>query len=123
MIQPNEIRINNLVIFDNCVCRISMINAADIVEVTSLDGQPKLFSTEITIEHILPIKITEDVLQKCGFVVKDSVFVYNGLGLKLMNINNHYFRANFPIKADIIHLHQLQNLYFALTNQELEIEL
>jgi hypothetical protein len=79
----------------------------------------------------IPIPLTEEILLKCGF--KNGVmlmidetenviyfdkydkafYTYSGLGEPY----------SYGFKSNIKHLHQLQNLYFALTNQELNIEL
>lgn len=68
-----------------------------------------------------PIELTEEILLKCGFVDYDCWLQKEGI--QLFNIRNLYYRGNFPIKADIKYLHQLQNLYFALTNEELNVQL
>jgi hypothetical protein len=77
-----------------------------------------------TLEEIEPIPITEDVLLEYGFK-KNERYCYVNISsdLELMNIGNKYFRACYSsaiIDPNIIYLHQLQNLYFALTNQELK---
>lgn len=72
-----------------------------------------------------PITLTEEILLKCGFEINEgkTLFEHSKCGLKLMDIVGLYYRANFPIKADVTSVHQLQNLYHALTGQELKIEL
>lgn len=86
------------------------------------------------IEEIEPIPLTEDMLNKMGFektknkVVYDVV-VYDFHGFQLNKVVNHkwdtytnwnnnknYITAN---GAAIQYVHQLQNLYFTLTGQEL----
>lgn len=75
-------------------------------------------------ELIKPIPLTEEILLKCGF--KNSTFGYilNGINLKKCKYDETFefteFRSS-PIWIN--HLHQLQNLYFALTGQELKIDL
>lgn len=68
---------------------------------------------------IKPIPLTEEWLLKFGFKEVEGVFVKRYL--KLLAIRDLYWRANFPIIVDVIHIHQLQNLYFALTGEELEL--
>lgn len=73
-----------------------------------------------------PIPLTEEWLLRFGFV-KNETYSFKNIssGLELLNISDKYFRGFFrdaAIKADIQHLHQLQNLYFALTNQELTLK-
>lgn len=66
-----------------------------------------------------PIPLTEEWFYKFGFSKSNGWFEKNGI--ELFNIADLYFRANHPIKADVKFVHQLQNLYFALTNEELII--
>ena len=81
-----------------------------------------------------PIPLTEEILLKCGFEIKpDSAlptFVYNGrLDLQVEFMLGKY---SFRIEVENRHttfvrvvdyLHQLQNLYFAITGEELRVEL
>ena len=78
-----------------------------------------------------PIELTEEILLKCGF----AEFYKSDFSVKLECIKNPIFEFvrrnhkdwNLRIKGEthkhIKYLHQLQNLYFALTGKELEIEL
>lgn len=86
-----------------------------------------------------PIPVTRDVLLKCGFQVskqKDTVtdqltnivwincddiqlsFIYGMTTLNMRNVSNPQ-QLSLPIKAKPYGLHQLQNLFFALTGTEL----
>lgn len=73
---------------------------------------------------INPIPITEDLLVKCGFVKDgegdyckgDFCFRWQFNALTLL-LDTGY------IKPPLMHIHQLQNLYFALTGEELTINL
>ena len=68
-----------------------------------------------------PIPITEEWLLKCGFVKDEyEMFVFNRKVIYKKNDNTfHFYTCDIEIK----HIHQLQNLYFALTGEELEINL
>jgi len=70
-----------------------------------------------------PIPLSEEVLLKCGFKLnkENTLFEHSKCGLRLMDIVGMYYRANFPIKADVTSIHQLQNLYYALCGVELEV--
>lgn len=69
-------------------------------------------------ESIQSIPLTEDILVKLGFEKKENSILEKS-GLRLFAIRDLYFRANFPISADVKFVHQLQNLFFALTGEEL----
>jgi len=89
-----------------------------------------------------PIPLTPEILEKCGFSDNDYKTGYIGINIKaggittefvltkpklLGEFQNHFcweFRAgNIPFFLELEFLHQLQNLYFALTGEELHINL
>lgn len=77
-------------------------------------------------DMIFPIPLTEEILLKCGFREKERYFIKDYIQL-LKPIGVHSYRhilfSNGKRSVEIQHLHQLQNLYFALTNEELTINL
>lgn len=76
-----------------------------------------------------PIPLTEDILMKCGFVKGDSVIgeclccTANKCWIGLYWDKDCFILANPHYTLPIKYLHELQNLYFALTKSELKIEL
>jgi hypothetical protein len=75
---------------------------------------------ENKMEYIKPIPLTEEWLGKCYFKFKE-------LGLYNFSISNHIVSKRIFFTIDgyakqIYYLHQLQNLYFALTGTELTIK-
>lgn len=84
-----------------------------------------------TINNAEPIPLTEEILLKCGFVNIESKNIYK---LYLPNDNQLLIGFNFQSElrlyykvfnvdlVEIKSLHQLQNLYFALTGKELEFK-
>lgn len=89
--------------------------------------------------EINPIPLTEEILVKCGFECDGVCFKtksnYFRLSLFQFNKANDYNDNENEFKVTVYqhhnsveicrikHLHQLQNLYFALTGQELNVEL
>ena len=89
-------------------------------------------------EEFEPIPLTEGILLKCGFkksrnigcydTDKDAFFFESDkISLTIdfiLSSSNHYYRSN-PVDGAIPlkYLHQLQNLVFSVTGQELEINL
>jgi hypothetical protein len=71
------------------------------------------------IEWFEPIPLTEEWLLKFGFKKSSWGWIKNGV-----NIQKGFTLAFSSNKnsIEIKHLHQLQNLYFALTGQELEFK-
>ena len=70
-----------------------------------------------------PIPITPEWLERAGFESYDSQLTYNGYKMQAGSflIEFEYGQYCFleSVGIDIIHIHQLQNLYFALTGTEL----
>lgn len=109
--KPNELRIGNFVI-DN------------------LGGTLKIkgINTESVLSHIKPIKLTDKWLIDFGF---EKTEWDNNNSFRKMVGNNDYtivFYSNCIceigdiIVKEINYVHQLQNLYFALTGNELQAE-
>ncbi len=69
-----------------------------------------------------PVQITKNWLLAFGFR-EDNGFFKNKINeIELVNILDKYFNMQYSgtkIKIDIKSVHQLQNLYFALTGEEL----
>lgn len=71
-----------------------------------------------------PILLTEDILLKCGFEKgEDSDFTYFKLnGVEFTDISPSGYELSYYESTPMLHLHQLQNLYFALTGEELTFQ-
>lgn len=71
-----------------------------------------------------PIPLTPEILEKCGFIkvlMHDGFYDYVKNGI---NISMPYFEYHFndgDSNTTLATLHQLQNLYFALTGEELTV--
>ncbi|RYZ29041.1 MAG: hypothetical protein EOO10_07580 [Chitinophagaceae bacterium] len=76
-----------------------------------------------------PVFLTESILSNAGFVRGvDSTSLPSGpyrKGLCEIKVGNEYYDAVFsqPNGTRLPHVHQLQNLYFALTGEELDVKL
>lgn len=83
---------------------------------------------------IRPIPLTEELLLKCGFKKIPKTLYVDDLsdlrtattykkGSIVWNTDTRKFWVGIIELNHIKHLHQLQNLYFAITGEELEVEL
>lgn len=80
---------------------------------------------------IKPIPLTEEILLKCGFEITrqtehpNNIWTVYGEECKfeLEHITSFYLYDNKCFGTKVQYLHQLQNLYFALTNTELTVNL
>lgn len=119
MIKANELRIGNLLNDrEGNLCKVFELGKNSILAPTINKPTTKLPNE--------PIPLTEEWLLKFGFIYNDFIngyildfedktllFMDNGLDLCLMNNES----------IDCEYVHQLQNLFFALTGTELELKL
>lgn len=118
--QANELRIGNLLLFSNMI-EPDRIISIDAWFLRQLVSDHKVKNTELNGYHH-PIPLTEEWLLKFGFVSGKFNYLW-GYGnflydekLKLWTwygIQLHDYLIQY--------VHQLQNIYFALTGQELKI--
>lgn len=132
--EARELRIGNLIRQVDyvtgetiCIRTVTSINKEGYLNVKS-KGIENIKSQ--LLKSFEPIPLTEEILLKCGFdkysdhsneityLSKDS-----GYFIQVYD-NSVYFGLNYEdYRKEVKYLHQLQNLYFALTGQELEINL
>lgn len=117
MIQAEQLRIGNLII--NPIQGIIKVNTTIMSRVNNLNSLIK--QGLLTKEDIFkPIPLTEDILLKCGFEDRGHYFVIYGK-IALEVFEKGFTLCNHEYKPFIMYLHELQNLYYALTKQELDI--
>ena len=123
MIPSNELRIENWIIIDGVVQKVDRIGQDPLLE---SNGIELFYINRYRVDECFPIPLTPEILVKAGFECSSKGFWihpnwYN-LSLKYMR-GTHALRCNFMdiVANNIDYLHQLQNLYFALTGQELPI--
>lgn len=117
----NELRLGNLLDFEGEVCIVREIDSS---------GAVVLFNNNeedwIDLFQFSGIPLTEEWLLKFGFEeAKNIIPIYN-LGLISIYLESDsypegmvYFNSWCIIKKKPKYVHQLQNLYFALTGEEL----
>jgi hypothetical protein len=108
MITANELRIGNWVktISTQKIFRVSI---------------KTLSSLRSGICYIEPIPITEEWLLRFGFE-KTSLHYFKKDSV-ILSFEDYFYECFLGNKLVIInHIHQLQNLYFALTGKELELK-
>lgn len=129
----NEFRIGNFVNYlgDNYqVVEIGLIGILG----TSKEGQ---FSSKIDNPHLQPIELTEELALKLGFkrFESDGVVGFDTYEPEEKTIwyeigkftlvqwgeNTEFYFSDNNLRIPVKYVHQLQNLYFALTGVELEL--
>ena len=112
MIRANDLRVGNWVNVDYT----SGLKPRQI--------EAKVLNDKLYLGAIQPIPLTEEILLKCGFKKVNKIFYRKGaLTIEIQSFGHFRISLDKKMLCNVKHLHQLQNLYFALTNEELKIEL
>jgi len=126
MIQASELRIGNLV-YSPINAKIGKLLAIEMGGRPIIDiGEDTTFTTSFSgMDCLRPIPLIPEILLSCGFTnIRDVHWCIpnkdaaNSFEVCLWNDHVSYTKGNSH-HLEIKSLHQLQNLYFALTNQEL----
>ena len=130
--KANELRIGNYL--------YNTEGKIDVVNIQALEYLLKYGDTPFC--QVKPIPLTPELLEKCGFSDKDYKSGYIGIEIKAGGMITdfvltkpqvlgefqkqfcwEYTAGNIPFFLKLEYLHQLQDLYFALTGEELKINL
>ena len=117
MIHANELRIGNWFIgYDN---KPFQFDYTDFMIIgTPAQWEQKPFEPDELIKS--PIELTEDILLKCGAeTFAGGGIILNYRLIEYAECRQVYYDASTSV--ELKYLHQLQNLYFALSGQELEV--
>lgn len=121
MVEAKDLRIGNWVhaLFNDVLIKEIYENKC-LVEISS--SKREVYDTE----NISPIPLTPEILEACGFgdgIGETKGFKWNGYNFHLTQdgflYTDKWYKQNF---IAVRYLHQLQNLYFVLTGEELEIK-
>ena len=89
-----------------------------------------IYHVEQGFVDVFPIPLTEDILLKCGFEVSGESFIKACFSIEDVHNGDTWYLYMYDednecdVHVGIIkYLHQLQNLYFALTGSELNINM
>lgn len=122
MINVNELRVGNFIAGEG--------GYFNVVNSISYQGKNKCLINGKFEDSFIPISLTRDILLKCGFEevgMYDNVYHLGNfrihLGKKFGEGLLKCEKGNNYLEIEISSVHQLQNLYFALTGKELNIEL
>lgn len=116
MIQANELRVGNWVIYNGKAYQIDTISP----ELPILDAD---FGVGVVdYNNIHGIELTPEILEKCGFDIKGKTADTCHMWLApiwLTKMGEGWIYSANQRHVNLFYLHQLQNLYFSLTNNEL----
>lgn len=119
-ILASELRIGNWVRFKHLLCFIITIKQ------DNCEIQSSRVIVNSSYDFIEPIPLTPEILEKCGFsfgINLQSFVRGRHQFVEIKNMIDGYLSEDgvfyYGVRTKIQHLHQLQNLYFALTGKEL----
>jgi hypothetical protein len=125
--KANELRIGNLV-FYHIVDKLDErkewdeVSPIDIQDLANIEHDNEIGKTE---SEYNPIPLTEEWLLKSGFERSGDDLLFDINTMFFVSYNDdefvHLKSNHLEIIASIKYVHELQNLYFALTNNELII--
>lgn len=144
--KSNELRIGNMVMISEVKCKVIGIegcknikNGFSVFDTVRLSGDGINSQQQIYCQGVSPIALTEEILLKCGFIKyshepgfgldgekTEKCDQYSLLKLCIMDWGYGFVLSNsfsFDLRVELKSLHQLQNLFYALTQTELEIKL
>lgn len=125
--EVQELRIGNIVSdFGGREAGVSAITERGTIKLSSEHYTDESFNLNERV--ITPIPLTPEILEKCGFEKVDHIHGYSfwsiirkrkQYNVPVISIYENKTEINGYIINHITYLHQLQNLYFALTGKEL----
>jgi hypothetical protein len=148
--KPQELRIGNYVYYEHTTHIVSGVHGNKVYSWWVKDGEPvieyeakDISGTQVenpymdVVSQYEPIPLTEEILLKCGFEHSNKGLNYGIFFVKDIDESDEfYLRPSFEggfywgfnnhneLKdvKNILYLHQLQNLYFTLTGEELKLK-
>ena len=122
--KANELRLGNYVYDgEKELCKIWAVHKDRLT--VEIPNDNTTFLGRYKIEYAKPIPLTEEWLLKFGFILNNDDYYESRDGILCYVEDGKVNMILFEIgdwETEIDHVHQLQNLYFALTGEELKIE-
>lgn len=122
MIQANELRIGNLFAMNDFPMYVEAI-FRDTVYLNFEGNEGDVWEEDI--KDLVPIPLTEEILLKAGFEKDIESLFYRNNFIIGKTKTRWAFYHNGLMGGELVRidfLHELQNLFFALTGEEIKIE-
>lgn len=117
--KASELRIGNLVSNMNPRHNDSILTIESIGD----NHEVNMFYRKYLLSELEPIPLTEEWLLKFGFVKHKTTDIYPTFAKQMFNWNDGIlYIIGYGFMNHIKHVHQLQNIYFALTGEELVVK-
>ena len=129
--ESTELRIGNLVSFGGRMATVYQINRSEVSIMYKgyIKEIDEVRRSTVSANDIEPVRITEEILLKSGFYKDEgSIRLYikhvmnsNIRAFRVLLSNTGLYFPNVEWGVNMAGAHQLQNLYFAITGQELSV--
>lgn len=124
--KADELRRNNLVSYKGEIIKIEQITKRKIGYFKE-PNKTRMYYARLV--DIYPIPITEQILDRCGFIHyatsyardRDRTEIWETVKGWFLIINN--YERESSVNLLIKHLHQLQNAYYLASNTEIDIKI
>lgn len=116
-----QLKTNNKVLHNGIVKTVDSICRS---AVTFMDDIPSIdkYGEWVDLDEVEFIPLTEELLINFGFIFSGIVQQKKYLRLIYEDGGKLFYYCHPLLKIEIKYVHQLQNLYFALTGEELEVK-
>ncbi len=114
--KSNELRIGNLILFDGYPIKVRNFDEEWVYVYAKGGGYRDVYQYPMESVDVLPL--TEEWLLKFGF---DKSQEHDYFYIDDFTLDNKFILCDIDITVKVKTVHQLQNLYFALTGEELTI--
>ena len=117
--EAKELRIGNWIRHKYHILLVETIDANDEIYACNIKRNVHVYKD---IEDFEPIPLTEEWLIKFGFRVMDSWLLYYKGSFEIEPLREGFLFSQYENDLlNIKYVHQLQNLYFTLTGEELSL--
>lgn len=119
MIESKDLRIGNNLLWGSTIVQISSIHEDNTIRFWDANKINTVGCFKINAFN--PIHLTDEILLKCGFEMNRLSFSikFQLNNFIIFKIDDYFYAKPIGVKISLNSLHQLQNLYFALTGEEL----
>jgi len=144
MIPAHELRLGNLVIWNPKLTNSNSTLSPTYIEISAvlrdkvsyvfpnIENRVEPFEDDVAqrgvsykpLEELEPVMLTAETLENSGFEEKGGLFAAKHFAkgkLDLKQVDSHFEIPSLPLSLAIKSVHQLQNLSFALTGEDVEI--
>lgn len=119
----SELRIGNYIEIDGRIKMISSIHSDNTIRLQESADAPCHVCYSLNKPTIKPIRITEEIVLKCGFEKyefdhKENQYIHKD---RLIVLRDGKF-VDYGSSVTLEHIHQLQNLFHSLTGEEITLK-